>query len=131
MRKNEIVKRVIGILKNDDDIFNRCVDELDTWNGYADDERCYPMEDLDDLMCGVSATELLEKLTSNFDINDNYVKFTIWGIESRNEIDYRDVFDEGDILDSLVLNYDNLDISYIDTELDELIEQLFKENFEE
>ena len=45
----EMKREAIETLRNNDEIFIDMVNELDSWNGYADGFRCYPMYELDDL----------------------------------------------------------------------------------
>lgn len=133
MKKNELVERAIEIIE-DCEVFVDCVNELDSWNGFADGWRCYPMDELDDLFCDCKVSEFLEKVdTSNFDLSDDYIQDTIYGLRSVSDIyeAYADETDEGSILDELIENYGNIDIHYINNELDELVEALCNEDFDE
>lgn len=58
MRENTINK-IITFFEENEDIFTECIEELDNWNGYLNDNRYYNMDDLDELMQGKSATDFL------------------------------------------------------------------------
>lgn len=129
MRKyDELMTRALEILTDNDDTFTACVDELDSYNGYADGFRCFDMCELDDLFYGVKLSDFLGMITDNFDLRDDYFYESIYGIESTgSKVDlYRDNVDEGELLDSLLENYNRngFDVKYIDDELDEILETL-------
>lgn len=121
-----MVETALEMLKDNDDLFIDCVNELDSWNGYADGFRGYPMYELNDLFYGVSVGDFLDKLASGFNHNDEYFIDTIYGLDSCNDLaeHYRDNVDEGELLDNLIDNYNNIDLSYADSEFDELIESI-------
>ena len=121
--KMDIREKMVELLNNDDDLFVECVNELDSWNGYADGFRCWDMNELDDFYCDIPASKLIADLTEDFNINDTYFYFTIWGLESTNDIVtlYRDNADADDVLDGIIEN--NITIwGY--PEFDELLDEL-------
>lgn len=122
----ELREQAIQELKDNDELFVACVNELDSWNGYADGFRAYPMYELDELHCGVSLHDFLYKLTSDFDIRDEYFYYSIYGLESTDSIEelYRENVWESELLDNLIDNYSNLDINWIDSDFDELLESI-------
>jgi hypothetical protein len=58
MKKAQIEK-IIAYFEENEDIFNDCIEELDSYNGYLGDNRYYSMNELDELKSGKSATDLL------------------------------------------------------------------------
>ena len=118
-------------LKNNDDLFVDMVNELDSWNGYADGFRAYDMSELDELFCGCKLSEFLEKITSDFDLRDNYFVDTIYGIESCDDIaeHYRDNVDEEELLDNIIDNENN--IYFYDKDFEELIDNIIDARDEE
>lgn len=123
---NKLYNKALEELKNNDELFVRCVDELDSWNGFADGFRAYDMEELEDLHCGVSLHDFLDRMTSDFNIRDNYFYYSIYGLEScdsKEEL-YRDNVDEEDLLDNLIDRYYDIDLKWIDSDFDELIEDI-------
>ena len=100
---DELYDETVQYLKDDENLHTEALESLDSWNGYLNDDRWYNMSEFDDLMYGCSPREVAEKITSDFDINDEYFHFTIYGLESSNYIDYSD-YDEADTLDNLIAN---------------------------
>ena len=111
-------KDILDFLEENEDIFNQAIEELDSWNGYLDCNRVYPMEDLDTLFGGISLTDFLEKIGNHFDIRDDYFVYGTCGIESQNYIDYLDFLDEY-FVDNLIKYRNHL---YLDNELEELLD---------
>lgn len=127
MRKyDELITEAIETLDNNDDLFCRCVEELDSYNGFADGFRCYPMDEIDELFCGVSIGDFLDKLGSDFNHRDNYFVDTIYGLESTDypEEIYRDNTDSGEVLDNLIREGNNIDLSCYDSEFAELLDEI-------
>lgn len=122
----ELEAKAIEIIDNDDDIFVECVDELDSYNGFADGWRAYDMAELDDLFCGCSLSEFLEKITSDFDIRDNYFCDTIWGIESCDDKAeyYRDHTTAEEILENFYNEYQFGHVTAYDSELEEILDKM-------
>lgn len=107
----ELKNEAIEALKNDDDLFVDMVNELDNWNGYADGFRAFPMYELDDLFCDCKVSEFLGKITSDFNLQDDYIVDTIYGLDSTDDIagHYRDNVDEDDLLDHILSHVGQLD----------------------
>ena len=101
---DEMKARAIDMLKEDDDLFCAMVDELDSWNGYADGFRAYPMNELDDLFCGCRILEVLDKLGDDFDASDEFFYCSVYGIESTDDKAelYRDNVDSEELLDEIL-----------------------------
>lgn len=112
------------MLNNDDDLFINMVNELDSWNGYADGYRAYPMDELDELNSGVSLHDFLESLTGDFNIRDDYFYYSIYGLESTDDIAglYRDHTDAGEVLDNVIEYYNHLYFS--DSEFENLVDEI-------
>lgn len=124
MRKDELMNKALEMLENDDELFVGMVNELDSWNGFADGFRCYPMDELDDLFYGCSLTEFLDKLTGDFNIRDNYFVDTIYGLESTDYVEdvYRDNVRESYLLEEIIDESDHIYIN--DSDFEEIIEQI-------
>lgn len=60
MRENTIDK-IIDFFEENKDIFDECIEELDGCNGYLNDDRYYNMYELDELMQGTDAINLLNR----------------------------------------------------------------------
>lgn len=57
----EKINAIINYFKENEDIFNDCIEELDGYNGYLGDDRYYYMEEMKDLYCGYDLVELLKR----------------------------------------------------------------------
>ena len=53
------VQKIKDYLEQNEEVFNQCIEELDSYNGYLGDNRYYDMGELDDLLQGRNATDLL------------------------------------------------------------------------
>lgn len=94
MTHEEMIAKVIEYFEENNDEFIETIESLDSWNGYLGEDRVYPMYELNDLFCGCSATELLEKLSDDFRVGDEYFKDGIYGLESCDYPDYDNFLDE-------------------------------------
>ena len=59
--KYNTIERIINYFKKNEDTFNACIEELDSYNGYLGDDRYYEMELLDDFYCDTNPTEILTR----------------------------------------------------------------------
>ena len=63
----EITADIIAYFENNEDLFNDCMEELDSYNGYLGDDRYYPMDELDELHNGIEPSELLRRAFFGYD----------------------------------------------------------------
>lgn len=63
----EITADIIEYFENNEDIFNDCIEELDSYNGYLGDDRYYSMDELDELHNGIEPSELLRRAFYGYD----------------------------------------------------------------
>lgn len=118
---NELIAEALQMLDNDDELLTDMVNELDSWNGYADGFRGFPMYELDELFGDCKVSEFLDKLADGFNHNANYFIDTIWGIDSVDDLadHYRDNVDTEDLLANII-NYAN-HLYFYNDEFEELI----------
>ena len=69
--REELINQIIKYFENNEDIFNECIEELDGYNGYLNDDRYYCMEELNKFYNGTEPTELLYRVFYGHD-EDNY-----------------------------------------------------------
>lgn len=111
LNKDEAVARIQEYFKENEDVFNDCIEELDAWNGYLDDNLYYDMDELDEIYSGVEPSEILrrafyghdESYTTDgygqkhyeaFNPNRDYFKFNGYGnLVSSDYKDYTDHID--------------------------------------
>lgn len=60
MNENTI-KKIIEFFNENDEIFNACIEELDSYNGYLNDDRYYSMDELDEIYNGTDPLEILRR----------------------------------------------------------------------
>lgn len=140
--RESIISSIIEYFKENEDVFNNCIEELDGWNGYLNDDRYYSMDELAELYCGVDPIELLNRAYFGYDaetwhtdshgekvygsFNPNREYFTYNGYGNLVSADYKDY---SAFLDSYfieALEDARKDIYSIDenTELSELFDSL-------
>ena len=55
------VKKIIDYFNDNEDLFNSCMEELDSYNGYLGDDRYYSMDELDEFYNGTEPLEILRR----------------------------------------------------------------------
>lgn len=120
----DLKAKALGMLKDNDELFTEMVNELDSYNGFADSFRAYPMWEIDEFHYGISIGDFLDRLTSDFNHNDEYFYYSTYGLESTNSIAdlYHDNVDEDDLLEQLIEYYPH--IFFSDSGLEEIVEAL-------
>jgi hypothetical protein len=77
--REDIIKSIIEYFKENEEIFNECMEELDSYNGYLGDDRYYEMYMLDKFYHDTKPTELLERVFYGYDedtsTEDNHTEF--------------------------------------------------------
>lgn len=145
--REELINQIIKYFEDNEDVFNECIEELDSCNGYLNDDRYYNMEELNEFYNSTEPIELLyrcfyghdaDNYTTDasgnrnygeFNPNREYFKYNGYGnLVSTNYKDYSDKLDNY-FVESL---YDNRQDIYCidnDEELTTLFDEL--ENMEE
>lgn len=62
-----IINRIIEYFKDNVDIFNRCIEQLDDSICYLGDERYYSMDDFDVVCYGMTAPEIAHRIYDGYD----------------------------------------------------------------
>ena len=106
----ELRNELVEMLEADDELFIEMVNEVNSWNGAFDEARAYSMDELDEILCGLSPTEVIEALGDDFNINDDFFYDTIWGLESTDYLEehYRDEVDVNDLVYEIEENFKHL-----------------------
>ena len=68
----EITNAIIAYFEENEEIFDACIEELDSYNSYLGDDRYYEMEMLNDFYNGTEPLELLSRVFYGYD-EDNYI----------------------------------------------------------
>ena len=98
---NYIEKRMTDYWKAHNDSFSKICEELDSWDGFLGDDRCYSMDELDDILGDKKPSEVLQMIDiDNFNYNDDFFYYDDDRIcstdkkEYFNDVDYSEVFEE-------------------------------------
>ena len=59
--REQTIKEIISYFEENEEIFNACIEELDSYNGYLGDDRYYSMDELDELYHGTEPLEILRR----------------------------------------------------------------------
>ena len=108
--EDDVLKRLFDLIPSDE--WENALIELDDYCGYLGDDRWYDISELDEMMYGMTPTEIIEQ-SSNIDLSDDFVRCGIWGWETTDEPDYSD-YEDTSAIESLI-KY-NMYMDYIDTE---------------
>jgi hypothetical protein len=140
------IEKIITYFEENEDVFDACIEELDSYNGYLGDGRYYYMEDLNEFYNGSDAIELLnrayfgrddgnwytnergEKIYYSFNPNREYFYYNGYG--NLVSSDYKDYSCH---LDEYAINSMSENRRYIDTieeyeDLAALFDELEKED---
>lgn len=109
----EITADILAYFKENEDVFNDCIEEMDDYNGYLCDDRWYEMDMLPDIVDTSDPVALLnmayfgddldnwhtnenkERVYDSFNPNREYFRFNGCGnLESSNWKDYSDHIDK-------------------------------------
>ena len=63
----EVTADIIEFFKNNEDIYNEAIEELDSYNGYLGDDRYFSMDELDELHNDTEPSELLRRAFFGYD----------------------------------------------------------------
>jgi hypothetical protein len=69
--KEQITNKIIEYFNDNEEIFNECIEELDSYNGYLGDDRYYLMEELNELYNGQEPIDILYRAFYGHD-DDTY-----------------------------------------------------------
>jgi hypothetical protein len=138
----EIIAKIIEFFKENEDVFDDCIEELDTYNGYLNDDRCYSMDELDELYTGTEPSEILCRAYYGYDaetyttdesgnkergqFNPNREYFTDNGYGNLVSTDYKDYSGHLDsyAVEAMSENRDHIDTIEDNEELAELFNEL-------
>ena len=81
MERERIIEKIVEYFKENEDIFNDCIEELDSYNGYLGDDRYYSMDELNELYSGVEPDEILRRAFYGYDSET-------WNTDSHGERTY-------------------------------------------
>lgn len=63
----EVTADIIAFFKDNEDIFNEAIEELDAYNGYLGDDHYFTMDELDEHYIGIEPSEILRRAYYGYD----------------------------------------------------------------
>lgn len=118
MTNNIHINNILEFFAENEILFTDCIEELDSYNGYLCDDRCYPMSELDELLAHKTPTEILQlafygrdddnwhtdshgdKVYGEFNPNREYFYFNGYGnLVSTDYIDYSNYLCDSTIIE--------------------------------
>ena len=132
MSREQIIRKIIVYFKENPEVFNEIIEELDSYNGYLEDDRWYPMGFLNEYLADEEPISILQRAffgysepnhNEPFNPNDNYFRFNGYAnLVSSYEPDYSDHIDRYTV-EEIIENRDFIDDSAITN--DETLSSLF------
>lgn len=142
--EKEIRQELKDLFEEDNALFNKTIEELDSYNGYLGDDRYYFMEEIDELLSDYNATDILlsafcgynqddyiidgygEKHYGSFNPNCDYFKFNGYGnLVSAWDKNYSDYLDYDYLDDYFIDNLlENRSYLNIDADVEALLDEL-------
>lgn len=143
-KRNTVIETIIEWFKENEEVFNDCIEELDSWNGYLGDDRYYSMYELDELYNGSSPLEILQRAFYGYDddtssenshteFNPNRDYFRFNGYGNLVSTDYKDYSDHIDhwAVENMAENRQHIDSIDDEPELSELFDALEADDAED
>lgn len=136
------IDKIINYFQDNEDIFNDCITQLDSYNGYLGDDYYYSMDDLNEYYNNAEPIDLLyrafyghdadtwttdsrgDKTYGPFNPNRNYFYYNGYGnLVSTDYIDHSDYLNEYTV-NAMLENIDEIDAIDDDDDLKVLFEEL-------
>lgn len=148
MEREKAIAAILDYFKENEDVFNSCIEDLDSYNGYLGDDRIYSMDELSELYSGTDPIELLNRAYFGYDaetwntdsyghkeygpFNPNRDYFTFNGYGNLVSMDYKDYSDHMDeyAVESMAENRRYIYEINDDPELSELFDALEEDETE-
>lgn len=137
--EKEIRQELKDLFEEDNALFNETIEELNSYNGYLNDDRYYPMEEIEELLSNYNVTDILYRVFygynqdeytidgygmmhyCSFNPNCDYFRFNGYGnLVSAWDKDYSDYLDDY-FIDSLLEDRSYLSL---DTDVEALLDEL-------
>lgn len=70
--KDIIINDIIKLFAEDEELFNNCIEELDSYNGYLGDNRYYSMDELNEFYSNTDVTNLMQRIFFGYSEDETY-----------------------------------------------------------
>ena len=110
--REQAIEAIISFFEDNEELFNDCIEELDSYNGYLADDRYHCMDELNEFYCGTDPMDILyqafygydedswhtdssgNKIYGEFNPNRDYFRYNGYGnLVSADYKDYSDHLD--------------------------------------
>jgi hypothetical protein len=142
--RGNAINAIIEYFKENEDVFNDCMEQLDSYNGYLGDDRYYEMYELDEFYNDCKPSELLMRVFYGYDedtssennhteFNPNREYFRFNGYGNLVSADYKDYSAHLDAwaIENMSKNRTEVDAIDDNSELSELFDELEESENEE
>lgn len=113
-RRDYIYNTMKMALENNDDLLIDVVDSMDSYDGFMNDSHVYNMSELDEVLYGMSPSDIIHLLAPNFKDYSGYFYFNgngwLESCDDKAEF-YREYNSTEEILDNYVKEYYHYDLS--------------------
>lgn len=126
LNKDEAVARIQTYFEENEDVFNACIEELDSYNGYLRDNRYYEMDELDELYHDEEPSEILRRAFYGYDERHYYIdKYGDKHLEEFNpNRDYFRFNGYGNLVSSDYKDYTDLLDKYVIEQMDDYRDEI-------
>lgn len=132
MKRTEAIEKILAYFEENPDTFADCLEELDGWNGYLNDDRFTPMEELDDIMSGQEPSYILARAFYGYDadteeafnLNRDYFYFNGYGNLVSTDCREYPGYLSSDTIEEMEENRDRIDTIEDNDDLTELFDAL-------
>ena len=101
---------LLEYFEDNEEEFIEVIEELDDYNGYLADDRYYDMDEFDYILSDKSPSTIVEMLSDDFNICDEYFRFGMYGLESADFKDYSEYLEYW-FIDEIIKLRDHLCLS--------------------
>lgn len=70
--KDIIINDIIKLFAEDEELFNSCIEELDSYNGYLGDNRYYSMDEINEFYSNTDVADLMQRIFFGYSEDETY-----------------------------------------------------------
>lgn len=70
--KDIVINDIIKLFAEDEELFNNCIEELDSYNGYLGDNRYYSMDELNEFYSNTDVADLMQRIFFGYSEDETY-----------------------------------------------------------
>lgn len=70
--KDIVINEIIKLFTEDEEVFNNCIEDLDSYNGYLGDDRYYNMDELKEFYYNADVMDLINRVYYGYSEDETY-----------------------------------------------------------